>query len=336
MSASLGPNIANFGTRRQHGEQDQRVGPVEVVEAVDRGPGRAGARAPRRGGAGSRARRPRRTGGRTRYGMAGGPVRPTAAAPRPQSRRPGVRAVSRRCAPDRGRRGSRRTRSASSAAPSAGGTLGLGTRTTNIPAAFPARTPLSESSTTRHRAGSTPSRCGGDAGTRPAPACRARPRRTRRSPRTRRGARAHRSRRRSRRGCADDAIATGSVRGDPPDGVGGSGRSPATARRGSGATTPSTIASSIASAGRSRGRAARASWPTTGGELPPITARWSSAVQAARAARELDPDLVPPRLGVDEDAIEIEQHGVEAGASVLPVQPASRCRTVARPAHRQG
>ena len=50
------------------------------------------------------------------------------------------------------------TKDAASRAPFAGGTAALGTRTTAIPAARPARTPLSESSTTRQRSGAIPIR----------------------------------------------------------------------------------------------------------------------------------------------------------------------------------
>ena len=50
-----------------------------------------------------------------------------------------------------------RTADAASRAPGAGGTAAFGTRTTVIPAARPANTPFSKSSTTRQSAAATPS-----------------------------------------------------------------------------------------------------------------------------------------------------------------------------------
>ena len=34
------------------------------------------------------------------------------------------------------------------------------------------------------------------------------------------------------------------------------------------------------------------------------------------APGEVDPDLVPPHLGIDEDAVEVEDHGIEGAARV--------------------
>ena len=49
-------------------------------------------------------------------------------------------------------------------------------------------------------------------------------------------------------------------------------------------------------------------------EFAPITAAWSSAVQARPCRRgEAEPDLVPPDLGVHEHPVEVEDDRVDAG-----------------------
>ncbi len=129
-------------TGREAGHDDERIRPALVVEAEDR-----------------------RTRGKclalhadAHVGMheqadpeRGEPVRNPA---RPAERRPGCHQAGSR----RGSRSASRaiTKSAASAVPSPGGKLGFGTRTTVIPAARPASTPLRESSTTRQRVGRDP------------------------------------------------------------------------------------------------------------------------------------------------------------------------------------
>ena len=55
-------------------------------------------------------------------------------------------------------------------------------------------------------------------------------------------------------------------------------------------------------------------------ELPPMTAAWSARrPRAAVRSGEPDADLVPPWLGVDEHAVEVEQDGVEPPRAVLHV-----------------
>ena len=71
-------------------------------------------------------------------------------------------------------------------------------------------------------------------------------------------------------------------------------------------------------------------------ELAPITA-WLVVVgpRPAVRARERDPDVVPPGLAVDEDAVEVEQDGVERPGAVTrppPVPSIARKTSIANPA----
>ena len=163
-----------------------------------------------------------------------------------------------------------RTRSAASAAPGAGGTLALGTSTTVIPAALPASTPLRESSTTSARCGRHAKAVAPPRGRRPAPACRARPRRTRRRPRTCRSARSPRARPRSpRRGPTRrwPPVWSPAIRATASTAPGMPG-APSWAYR---ATTPSTMARSISASGIARSRRSRMIRDQPR-ELAPITA----------------------------------------------------------------
>src|SRR6187397_3120643 len=146
----LGPEEPESRAIRQDSHQGERIGPAEVVEAVDRRAGRqelaalqAEPEVPADDRRGREARDPVPDGPPEGADRRTGQARTIAVGHGCQIPSPG--AAPGRLAPIRsGSRSARRsrTRSARAIVPAAGGTLRFGTRTTNIPAAFPARTPL--------------------------------------------------------------------------------------------------------------------------------------------------------------------------------------------------
>src|SRR3954447_24513279 len=151
----LGAEEPQPGPVGQERHQDERVRPAHVVETVD---GRPGRERPSIGATDPQVAPGQDGDDDSRDPVAQGPP-PGADVRAGKGASGGFWHVDLQAIASGSRSASRSTtRSASSSVPAAGGTLTFGTRTTVIPAAFAARTPLCESSTTRQEAGSHPSR----------------------------------------------------------------------------------------------------------------------------------------------------------------------------------